>query len=110
VKVTSDTCDRVFGLVLALAKRRHTVKQPLHSVECVVGEARVRGGTVLGRSLLLTPEATEDIWNSLIQNSKLKKYLRRSGKVDGFDADVTFAEEVIKTTRARRGQISAFLD
>jgi len=79
VKVTSGTCDRVFGLVLALAKRRHTVKRPLHSVECVVGEARVRGGTVLGRSLLLTPEATEEIWNSLIQNSKLKKYLRRSG-------------------------------
>jgi hypothetical protein len=78
VKVTSDTCDRVFGLVLALAKRRRAIKQPLHSVECVVGEARVRGGTVTGRPSLSTPEATQELWNSLIQNSKLNKYLRRS--------------------------------
>ena len=78
VKVTPDTCDRVFGLVLALAKRRHTIKQPLHSVECVVGEPRVRGGLVLGRSAPSTPEATQELWNSLVQNSKLKKYLRRS--------------------------------
>ncbi|KAF9650328.1 hypothetical protein BDM02DRAFT_3127798 [Thelephora ganbajun] len=78
VKITSDTCDRVFGLVLALAKRRHKTKQPLHSVECVVGEARAKGGTVLGRSLLSTPEAIQELWNFLTQNSKLEKYLRRS--------------------------------
>ena len=78
VKVTPETCDRVFGLVLALAKRRHAVKQPLRSVECVFGEARVGGGTVLGRSSLATPEATRELWNSLVRNSKLKKYLRRS--------------------------------
>jgi len=70
VKVTSDTCDRVFGMVLALAKRRHTMKQPLHSVECVVGEARRPSDSTL--------EATRELWNSLAQNSKLKKYLRRS--------------------------------
>ena len=79
VKVTPDTCDRVFGLVLALAKRRHTIKQPLHSVECVFGEGRVGGGPVLGRPSLPTLEATQELWNSLVQNSKLKKYLRRSG-------------------------------
>lgn len=79
VKVTSDTCHRVFGLVLALAKRRHTVKQSLHSVECVVGEARVKGGSITGRPSLSTPETTQELWNSLVQNSKLKKYLRRSG-------------------------------
>ena len=79
VKVTSDTCHRVFGLVLALAKRRHTVKQPLHSVECVVGEARVKGGFVIGPPSLSNPDTTQELWNSLVQNSKLKKYLRRSG-------------------------------
>ena len=78
VKVTPDTCDRVFGLVLALAKRRHTVKRPLHSVECVVGEARVGGGTALGRPFP-PPETTQELWTSLVQNSKLNKYLRRSG-------------------------------
>jgi hypothetical protein len=79
VKVTSDTCSRVFDLVVTLAKRRHTIKRPLHSVECVTGEARVRGGFVLGRSSLSTPEATQEQWNLLVQNSKLKKYLRLSG-------------------------------
>ena len=78
VKVTSDTCNRVFGLVLALAKRRHTIKQPLHSVESAVGEARAKGGLVPGQPSLSTPEATQGLWNSLVQTSKLKKYLRRS--------------------------------
>ena len=79
VKVTLDTCDRVFGLVLALAKRRHTAKQPLHHVECVVGEVRVRGGTVPGRSPVSTLQETQELWDSLVRNSKLKKYIRRSG-------------------------------
>lgn len=78
VKVTPGTCDRVFGLVLALAKRRRTVKQPLHSIECVVGNPRVKGGPVPGQPSLSTPEATQALWNSLAQNSKLRKYLRRS--------------------------------
>ena len=79
VKVTSDTCDRVFGLAVALAKRRHTVKQPLHSVECVVGETRMRGGSVPGPQPLSNLQATQELWDSLVRNSKLKKYLRRSG-------------------------------
>ena len=79
VKITLETCDRIFGLVLALAKRRHTVKQPLHSVECVVGEVRGRGGSVLGQSSLSGLQATQELWNSSMQNPKLKKYLRRSG-------------------------------
>ena len=78
VKVVPDTCDRVFGLVLALAKRRHTAKQPLHSVECVVGESRTKRGPAPGRPSPLTPEETQGLWNSLVENSKLKKYLRRS--------------------------------
>ena len=78
VKVTSDTCDRVFGLAVALAKRRHTVKQPLHSVECVVGETRMRGGSVPGPPPLSNLQATQELWDSLVRNSKLKKYLRRS--------------------------------
>lgn len=69
VKVTSDTCDRVSGLVLTLAERR---PQPLHSVEYVVGEPLVKGGPVLGRPSLSTPGETQGLWNSLVQNSKLK--------------------------------------
>ena len=38
VKVTLDTGDRIFALVLTLANCRHTTKQPLHHVECSVGE------------------------------------------------------------------------
>lgn len=79
VKVTSDTCDRIFALVLTPAKCRHTTKQPLHSVECIVGEARARGGSVPDQLSPSTPEAIQELWNSLVQNSKLKKYLQRSG-------------------------------
>jgi len=79
VKIALDTYEKVFGLVLALAKRRHTIKQPLHSIECVVGEVRVRGGSALGQSPLSTLQATQELWDSLVRNSKLKKYLRRSG-------------------------------
>ena len=43
VKVTSDTCDRVFGSVLVLCQRRHTTKRPHHSVECAIGEGRTKG-------------------------------------------------------------------
>ena len=78
VKVAPGTCDRVFGLVLALAKRRHTVKQPLYSVECVAGDPRAKGGFGSGQPSFSTPEETRALWNSLAQNSKLKKYLRRS--------------------------------
>ena len=78
VKITPGTYDRAFGSVLALAKRRHTVKQPLHSIECVAGDYHVKGGSAAGQQSLSTPETTQALWYSLVQNPKLKKYLRRS--------------------------------